>query len=111
MSNNLWWSYDPDGGSFSALPAGPMLLPALGVFAIIAVRQAFKELTASKTKGLGYSFINSDYYQSAKRRQDYLIDKKIDGLKGIGSGLTLGEQTELTNLQHPAFNNGGRWSF
>lgn len=34
---NIWWAYDEDNGSFSALPASPLLLPALGLFFLMAV--------------------------------------------------------------------------
>lgn len=110
-NNNLWWSFDPDDNSFSALPAGPMLLPALGIFAVIAVIQAFRESGQSAERILGRSFVNSDYYQSAKKRQNELIQKKINGIKGIGEGLTLAEHTELVDIQHPSWRNGDSWSF
>ena len=34
---NIWWAYDESEGSFSALPAAPLLLPALGFFFLLAV--------------------------------------------------------------------------
>jgi len=110
-SNNLWWSFDPDDGSFAALPAGPALLPALGVFAIIAAVQAFRGRNQSAEKILGHGFVSSDYYREAKSRQDALIQKRVDHAMGEGEGLTLAEHNELRTLQHPAWNNGNRWSF
>jgi hypothetical protein len=111
MSANLWWSYDADNGSFAALPAGPALLPAIGIFAIFSVYRAIKDATTSKTGNLPHGFVNSSYYKNAKKRQDELIQKKVDGIMGKGPRLSLGEQTELTDLQHPSWANGGSWSF
>lgn len=110
-NNNLWWSFDADNNSFSALPAGPALLPALGVFAVIAAVQSIRSALTPRPNHPGGSFMMSEAYQEMKQRQDYLIAKKIDGIQGIGEGLTLGEQTELTNLQRPSWANGDTWSF
>jgi hypothetical protein len=111
MSANLWWSYDADNGSFAALPAGPALLPAIGIFSVFSVYRAIKDATTPKKGNLSHSFANSSYYQNAKKRQDELIQKKIDGILGKGPGLSLGEHTELTNLEHPSWTGGGSWSF
>jgi hypothetical protein len=110
-SNNLWWSFDADNNSFSALPAGPMLLPALGVFAVIAAVQSIKGALTPRPNHPGASFMASEAYQLMKQRQDYLIAKKIEGIKGFSEGLTLGEQTELNALARPSWANGDTWSF
>jgi hypothetical protein len=112
MSNNtLWWSYDPDNNSFAALPAGPLLLPSLGVFALIAARQAIKQAWAGKSPGPGMTLANSSLYAEMRERHDYLVNKKVAAIADSGDGLTLGEQAELTRLQHPSWAKGGSWSF
>ena len=110
-NNSLWWSFDSGSNTFSALPAGPALLPALGLFALFAGVRALKGFTAPQNAGISSTLLNSDYYRETKVRQDYLIQKKIDGVMGISEGLTLAEQGELSDIFHPAWRNGGTWSF
>lgn len=112
MSNNtLWWSFDPDNNSFSALPAGPLLLPALGIFALIAARQAIKQAWAGSGSSPGITLADSSLYAEMKERHDYLLSKKVAAIANNDDGLTLGEQAELTRLQHPSWAKGGSWSF
>lgn len=110
-NNNLWWSFDADSNSFAALPAGPMLLPALGLFAVIAAVQSVRGALSPRPNHPGGAYMTSDLYRRDKERQDYLIQKQINGIKGIGEGLTLGEHTELADLQRPSWANGDTWSF
>jgi hypothetical protein len=110
-NNNLWWSFDADNNSFSALPAGPMLLPALGVFAVVAAVQSIRGALTPRPNHPGASFMASDAYRLMKERQDFLIAKRVQGIMGEGEGLTIGEHTELAKLQRPSWANGDTWSF
>jgi len=111
MNNqNLWWSYDPDNRSFSALPAGPLLLPALAIFIIVASIRAFKQ-PRSASSVMGGHITSTTAYKNAKERHDYLISKKIAEAMGHGDGLTLAEECELRKLQKPGFAGGSSWFY
>lgn len=110
MSNtNLWWAYDGESGSFSTLPAGPMLLPALGIFAFVAIAKALKSNGLTPKSAIGNAMYNSDLYQKDKARFNYLINKKIQAAKEGVEGLSLAELNELENLRYPSWNGGRPW--
>jgi hypothetical protein len=63
---NLWWSYDGEG-SFSALPPGPFLLPAVAIALLFGFVRLFnweRPLTARDALG---SIIDSPEYKQAKQ--------------------------------------------
>lgn len=105
-SSNLWWSYDAENGSFQALPPGPFLLPAIGIFAFVALVRAIKGNGCSERRTLGDSFYESARYQNDKKRHDYLVKKSA-----TKEGLGLAEHDELWRLQHPEWANGLAWFY
>jgi hypothetical protein len=115
MSNNqssiLWWSYDSENRSFGSLPAGPMLLPAIGILAFVALIQSIKERDNSPESILGKERINSKLYKDAKKRQNELIEKRANAGLGLCNDLTVQEAEELRRLQRPQWANGGEWSY
>lgn len=114
MSNNnpsLWWAYDPEGGSFVTLPAGPFLIPAIGIFAFVAIANALKGNNNDPAKVVGHSTINSGRYKADKVRHDYLLNKKIEAAINDEPGLSDSEAAELYRLQHPSYTNGQKWSY
>lgn len=111
QSSILWWSYDADGKSFASLPAGPMLLPAIGIIAFVALVKSIKENSKSPESILGGKRINSKEYKDAKKRQDQLIEKRINAGLGLCDDLTVAEAEELRRLQRPRWANGSEWSY
>lgn len=111
MSNNinLLWAYDADDKSFATLPAGPMLLPALGIFAFVTIARALKSRDKSPESMIGKTIYNSPAYQKDKARFNYLINKKIKAITDETEGLTLSELNELERLRYPSWNKGRPW--
>lgn len=107
MSNaNLWWSYDPDNGSFAALPPGPLLIPAIGIFAFVALVRAIKGNGPSEKRVLGSTMYESEHYQSKRKRYYELIKKSAES-----GGLGLAEREELNRLERPAWGGGKYWFY
>jgi hypothetical protein len=70
MSDNkasLWWAYDAEGGKFSALPASPLLLPALLFMGLFSIGKAIFSPTLTTGQGLG-PVTKTDYYQRQYNR-------------------------------------------
>lgn len=105
-SPNLWWSYDAENGSFSALPPGPFLLPAIGIFAFVAIVRALRGSGSSERRTVGSTFYESEIYQKDKRRHNYLVQKLVQE-----GELGLAEHDELWRLQHPEWANGLAWFY
>lgn len=103
--SNIWWAYDESSGSFSALPASPALLPALGVFFLAAVFSAGKEKPrVIETYPDGNPYMGE--HLANKPRYDELIN--IMGYRE----LTDKEQSELHRLKHPRWAKDGEvWCY
>lgn len=108
-SANLWWAYDTDNGTFAALPAGPMLLPAIGIFAFVSIVKALKSRNRSPESMIGSPMYNSSLYQKDKARFYYLVKKKIAAARDDTEGLSLAEMEELRRLKYPTWNKGRPW--
>jgi hypothetical protein len=102
--SNLWWSYDSENG-FSALPPGPLLLPAVFIFAFISIANKLKENASNQENQLSQTFIRSDYYQSKKQRYKDLLEKRVN------SGLSISEYEEFRRLEHPPWADGKQWQY
>lgn len=113
MSSNpiLWWAYDSENGSFATLPAGPLLLPAIGILAFVAIANALKGHSDSPEKIIGRSVVSSNRYKADKNRHDYLLNKKIEAAINDEPGLSPAEITELHRLQHPSYTKGQKWTY
>jgi len=101
MNNNstLWWSYDPESKSFGSLPAGPLLLPALGILAFVSIAKALRDRATRPELILGSRVFNSESYKRKKARHDYLVQKKINDALGEGPEFTIADQHELSELK------------
>lgn len=64
---SLWWAYDAEGGKFSALPASPLLLPALLFMGIFSIGKAIFSPARMTGEGLG-PITKTDYYQRQYNR-------------------------------------------
>lgn len=102
----LWWAYDAEDQSFSALPAGPLLLPALFISLCIGAYSSLRQWTGRPENVLGHDFVNSVEYQQMKRRYYELIHKKIEN-----GSLELHEEQELQQLKRPYWIKSGTWSY
>lgn len=96
--STLWWSYDPENRSFGSLPAGPMLLPAIGILAFVSIARMLQGNGPTPESVLGRKVIGSNDYKRCKARQDYLVQKKIEEGMGTGPGLSVAEHHELMEL-------------
>lgn len=90
---NLWWSYDPDNGSFAALPAGPFFLPALIVVCIASIGNALFNPRRSREEIVG-SISKTDLYRQQAARYQYLGSKRLEQ-----GDLELREWREYYDLQ------------
>ena len=102
--STLWWSYDPEKRSFGSIPAGPMLLPALGILAVVAIFRALRHQGDTPEAILGRDVVNSVEYKKKKARHDYLVQKKINAAMERGPEFTLADHTELVDLQYSGIN-------
>jgi hypothetical protein len=87
-----------------------MLLPALGIFAFVAIVQALKGGEISEQQFLGKEVVNSHEYKQDKARYNYLINKRIKHGLGEGPELTVAEFNEKDKLSRKWVKNG-RWTF
>lgn len=105
---NIWWAYDEDNGSFSALPASPLLLPALGLFFLLA---AFDKM--SNGENAGKVIGNTDrvlehgpLFEQNKVRFGELI--AIMRRRELNED----ETAELYKIQHPPWGKPGEvWTY
>jgi hypothetical protein len=101
---NILWAYDESSGSFSALPASPWLLPAIGLLAFAALCKKIKPPSAvvvDTGRPIDYQTMacnSSRYYQLLERQS-------------IGD-LSESEQVEMINLAHPPWARPGEtWTY
>ena len=93
---NLWWAYDPEDGSFSALPASPWLIPAMLLTAVVAVFRILSRGTLTTFDGHGAA-ATTPCYIAAKRRWLELIPLAYPD--SGESALSLAEWQEYYRLQ------------
>ena len=103
---SLWWSYDSEDNSFSALPAGPFLLPAICIALCVSAFGAIKSWSNRPENVVSRDLLNSYEYQRMRRRYFELIDKKLEN-----GGLSLQDHHELEQLKHPYWIQSGTWSY
>lgn len=103
---SLWWAYDTESQSFSALPPGPLLLPAIFIAAFVALYSHLRDRSEHPENVLPPEIISSDDYQRKKQRYYDLIHKKV-----WGDGLTVVEHYELEELKQPWWVESGTWTY
>ena len=93
--SNLWWAYEAESGTFSPLPPGPFLLPAL----IIAITHHLIRSSLSKRRsidGLADANLKSNPAWIEKReRYRYLVNTSVSP----GHELTLADLKEMRELK------------
>lgn len=88
----LWWSYDSDDAQFKSLPAGPMLVPALIISAIVVALGATSK--RHTTKSIAGPLAETSYWQARYARYQELIKKSV----ATNNNLELHESHELKKL-------------
>lgn len=74
---SLWWAYDAENSSFSALPATPLILPASIILAIFSALQWLTNPPRSRNQIVG-AVSKTSYYQSRDLRYQELISKRVN---------------------------------
>lgn len=91
---NLWWVYDTEQKSFSTLPTGPFLVPALFICGLSFLwRSCFDRRHTTET--IAGELVNSAYWQAKRNRHLELIQKLTD----TDNNLELHERHELQQLK------------
>jgi hypothetical protein len=104
-NNNLWWSYDSESSSFSALPASPMLLPALAIMGLLSIFGFGRVRIGSNADKLGEFGKSEQYKKDCNRYQELRR-------KWIANGELCGEEYhEMVQLKHPKWNNHKHWEY
>ncbi len=90
---NLWWVYDTDEKSFSTLPTGPFLVPALFICGLSVLwRSCFDRQHTIET--IAGELANSAYWQAKHKRYMELVKRSVD----TDNNLELHERYELKKL-------------
>jgi hypothetical protein len=108
MSTNIWWAYDDSSGTFSPLPASPLLLPAIGLFFLLAVYdrmrhkwQSGKILATANQLGVDNTTIG-EYRKRYNELLSIMMYRNLDE----------DEQSEMHQLEHPPWAEPGEvWSY
>lgn len=102
--SEIKWAYDESTGSFSALPASPFLLPALGFLCLLPL---LEKLIEEGQKNPRPCNIDLRTYNEYKWSYLELNRKKI-----YGGGLTDQEHLELEALMRPPWAEPGElWTY
>jgi hypothetical protein len=99
---NIWWAYDEEKSGFSALPASPLLLPALGIFFLFAIFDKMAEDGRSKEILKPAHEMNIDRALHQEYKEKYY--KLLDIMRK--RPLTEDENSQLYQLQHPPWADG-----
>jgi hypothetical protein len=103
----ILWNYDEASGTVSALPASPLLLPALIAFGLLCIAQAIAKLFKIG-RPLPWNF-DERLYAKNKKRYNYLLYKKYI----LEQELSLTEWYEFEKvLPYPPWGKPGeRWTY
>ena len=103
---SLWWSYNAEDNSFSALPAGPLLLPALFIAVCVNAVGALSAWANRPERIISNDLLRSRDYQRMRERYYELIDKRLEN-----GELELHEHHELEQLKRPYWIKSGTWTY
>lgn len=98
----LWWVLDEQTDSFSTLPTGPFLVPALIIYGLILLARStcYRQVTVKTIAG---SLSDTTYWKQKKRRYDELVQKSA----ATDNNLSYYEMTELKKLESYLYNPHG----
>ena len=100
---NLWWAYDSETGSFSALPASPFLVPALIIMSIIALFKGANRQPVTTIEELAGPLRDTAEWQQKYKRYHELIKKRVESANNFDPY----ESLELEHLHRYMFNPHG----
>jgi hypothetical protein len=99
---NLWWVYDTDEKSFSTLPTGPFLVPALFIAGLSVLwRSCFNQRHTIET--MAGKLVDTAYWQAQRKRYSELVQRSVD----TNNNLELHERHELKKLEDYLYNPYG----
>lgn len=90
---NLWWVYNAEDQSFSTLPTGPFLVPALLIMGVLSLFGVGRRRVVTVEELAGPLAKDPSWQQKRKRYQE-LIDKSV----ATGHDLEVHEIFELHRL-------------
>lgn len=91
---SLWWVFDAETDTFSALPTGPFLVPALFICGLVYMGRLL--LVRRHTyESIAGSIAKTSYWKRKKRRYDALVDKAVE----TNNHLDYTERLELISLR------------
>lgn len=90
---NLWWVYNAEDQSFSTLPPGPFLVPALLIMGVLSLFGVGRQRVVT-VEQLAGPLVNNPSWQRKRKRYQELIDKSV----ATGHNLEYLEYKELDEL-------------
>jgi hypothetical protein len=93
-NNNLWWAYNAEDNSFGALPASPLLVPALFIMGLWALFTGGGKQRILNYHEIAGHLADTTEWQQKYRRYEYLLQEQLND----PSNLDLIEQAEFSNL-------------
>lgn len=104
--SQIKWAYDENSGSFSALPASPFLLLALGAVALLPLLEEAYNKQKFKPQPLPPDF-DWNLYNEYKQKYHELKAKKISGQE-----FNYADTISWQRVIYPPWHNEpGRWSY
>jgi len=93
-SPNLWWLFDPDSESFSTLPTGPFMVPALILCLFLYLSKAILEREHTY-RSIAGPIAETEEWKRKKERYDELVAAFV----ASNGNIELHERTELNRLE------------
>lgn len=104
--SEIKWAYDSETGGFSALPASPWLLPALGLLCLAPIAQRIVEEGQKDPKPAGKDF-DPVLYLEYKLTYRSLVQKQFSC-----QGLTTEEEMQMISIMNPPWAEPGEvWTY
>lgn len=104
--SEIKWAYDSQTGGFSALPASPWLLPALGLLCLAPIAQKLVEEGLKDPQPAGNDFDPALYLEYKQTYHD-LVQKQFSP-----DGLTMQEELQMLSIMNPPWAEPGeRWTY
>jgi hypothetical protein len=96
---NLWWVYDTDEKSFSTLPTGPFLVPALFICGLSVLWRSCFDRRQTLEIIVG-EIANTEYWQ-IKRKRQLELNKRVSD---TNNNIELYERCELEEIERYLYN-------
>jgi hypothetical protein len=93
-NNNLWWAYNAEDNSFGALPASPLLLPALIIMGVWSLLTGSGKQEIMNYHQIAGDLVETDEWQRKHTRYQQLLKDWVD----CPDNLDQSEQAEFSGL-------------